>query len=799
MIGFAAKACATLATAGALCAPPDDAGDDAFVYQATQTLLGRRPRGAAEVKVLHDIVVQHDRTTLIDVLTHTNEYVDYWAYVLADVMRIQRSSKLKQSRACINDAHLFPISSIDMEAGSPFLTEAALLADHIRDAAPSDPAPAGLGAWTLKDAIRASIAVDDLHTAFRPYIFALAGKSDMGDVATQENLLETVFGVKAECISCHSSSFSRTEKYPIDVNPDPQVTENIYYNDNLWDRTATLGWALEEAMFTSNHMLQSGGNAAYDTSCASSSCHGSNGGTDPSGYPKRLKRRVPVLSKNEIMNQIDKGGGEMYPVTPSSGTSADLAEYLITELGNMDRTSRFVHDCQFHPSQADHTNTVCDTDPSNPAPCKMPWGMDSAACGFGYYPDWAADCGGGPAGPAWFAGTEYAAPDVAALVDALGVGVDGLPNMSGAEPTDATAGSTLTMPNNRRGAAALMFASNVADSLFEVVSGYRTTLIHGMSRNPDQANLRQDLINALVVTGGGRTVLSLRNLLKTYMLSPLYNRRSPIHSAPVSPPQPGPYQIPMYFNPWAATEDGAENALTGDNRNGQGDLVHRRAPVELAWSLFKDLGWPRPQIYPSATGTSYPTEAFMDRIGRFRSWLEPGTTMWQFDSLLSWEQQVGLCQKPANATQPDFIERVMTGAATFATPPTMRDLLQQVRNRLLLNMNFAAAAVAGGPTEEELVTSMLGIDLTVPYTDPSVGGDAEPMLREYCGAILMSPQYLLESLPTVTQVPPQPPAVACLLDEPCTQSALACEYAGVAKHMDPPIPLACPAGCSKCL
>jgi hypothetical protein len=140
---------------------------------------------------------------------------------------------------------------------------------------------------------------------------------------------------------------------------------------------------------------------------------------------------------------------------------------------------------------------------------------------------------------------------------------------------------------------------------------------------------------------------------------------------------------------------------------------------------------------------------------------------------------------------------VMTGAATFAPPPSMKDLLQQVRNRLLLNMNFAAAAVAGGPTEEDLVTAMLDIDLTIPYTDLAAG-EAESMLRKYCGAILMSPQYLLESLPTVTQVPPQPPAVACLINEPCTESALTCEYAGIRRELGLITCAEWPAGCGGC-
>lgn len=781
MIGFAAQACATLATVGALCTPMDDAGDVAFVQQATQTLLGRRPRGAAEIQVLHDIVVQHDRAALVDVLTHTDEYVDYWTLVLADVLRIQRGEgDFQQARTCVNSTNF--LTTIDMENGSTFLANAQLLADHIRDDAPDSAVPAGLVAWNLKDAIRASVAVDDLHAAFRPLLFAITGKSAGGDNEVRDNLLETAFGLRPDCIGCHSSSYSTTEVYDLGGGQ--------FYHDNEWDRTSTLGWALEEATFTSNHMLVPGDNADYDSSCAFSTCHGDQGGFDPDGYPKRLKRRVPILNKAQIKNQILFGGGDMGPTGLSDADANDVANYLQDELGSMERTKRYVNNCQFDP---DNATSTCDV----AAGCVMPWGMDAVDCDFGYYPTWSSNCAT-PPGEAWFGGQLDALPDMRLLAETLKEGIDALPSQTGALETSAQAGTALPMTSNRKAGPALLFASNVADDLIEVVAGSRTTLVHGLARNADQANLRADLINSMVVAdGAGRQVFSLRGLLKTFVLSPLYNRRAPDVAAPTNPPHVGAYQIPMYFNPWAATESGAGSPSAGQDWNGQGDLVHRRSPGEVLWSLSKDLGWPAPEVYPSqGASPPYPTETFMGQIGRFKSFLRPGTTLWQFDGLLYWEQQVGLCQKPSGT---DFVNKVISKAPTLPVVPTMRDLAQQVRNRLLGDMTFAPALPTGGSTEEQHVATLFGVPtLSVAYNDASVTalGGAESMLRKYCGAILLSPDYLLEAVPTITTLPPQPAVTVCLTGEVCTQTALECEYAGV--KYDLGMIAACPAGCTTC-
>src|SRR5262245_27919053 len=173
--------CATVITlafgaAAPGCITADDAGDVAYVHQLTQTLLGRRPRGTAEIQALLDIVAAHGREALADVLMAEPDYIERWLLVLADAMEVQRSGQFDVPTTCFNTP--------DYLVEGSTVVEAQLLADHIM-LGPSHTVfdPDGDGqpnAWNLNDAMRAALMVDDLHVAWRPYLFVLAGKHGAG-------------------------------------------------------------------------------------------------------------------------------------------------------------------------------------------------------------------------------------------------------------------------------------------------------------------------------------------------------------------------------------------------------------------------------------------------------------------------------------------------------------------------------------------------------------------------------------------------------------------------------------------
>jgi hypothetical protein len=212
--------------------------------------------------------------------------------------------------------------------------------------------------------------------------------------------------------------------------------------------------------------------------------------------------------------------------------------------------------------------------------------------------------------------------------------------------------------------------------------------------------------------------------------------------------------------------------------------VHRRSPNQILWSLRSDLGWPPHKVYPSTDplSTTYPTHEFMGQLGRFASTREPGTTVWRLDSLVLWEQKVGLCENPDPAGT-DWVDRAV--GASFAAPvaPRLSTLVLGLKDRLLQEAVLGVGP--NGESEEQLVIGLLNEKLPAPdVTSLSnrvnlwTSADVEAALRAYCGVLLLSPDYLIAGIPTVKDNPPPlPPVVICASNaELCTVTALQSHY-----------------------
>src|SRR5262249_27847657 len=68
----------------------DDAGDQAWVRQVVPIVLGRKVKGAVEVKLLTDLIQLTDRPTVLRGLMQQPEFNEHWSEVLVDSMRIDR-------------------------------------------------------------------------------------------------------------------------------------------------------------------------------------------------------------------------------------------------------------------------------------------------------------------------------------------------------------------------------------------------------------------------------------------------------------------------------------------------------------------------------------------------------------------------------------------------------------------------------------------------------------------------------------------------------------------------------------
>ena len=762
--------------------PDDDAGDVAFVHQVVQTLLGRKPRGAAEVQVLHGIAQSagQGREAVVDVLLREPEFVDYWTTVMADAMQVQRDGDFAQKKSCFDSA--------DYLTNATGSAEATLLADHIRDNTPSTPtfdpdSDLVANPFNMRDAIKASLLVDDLHVAWRPWLFVVAGEhgSNPSNADIRDNYMSTVFNLKTECVSCHSTSYSKTEIYVDGLN-------QVNHGTNAWDRTATTGFKMERSAFgTGNDIdpLSGTWGPLYDSICGG--CHGADG-TDRPQYggisPKILAERVPLLSRKAIAAQILNGGGMMPSITDLGYSDLDgdlntsleedaeaMAQFLRDQLGGWEDLDKYLDDEQFDPAHALGAR---------------PFGMSN--CGF----EWAPIVPDGSSTNTWaFAGASWGYPDLGRVSQALKSGLPAMLVEYGAAPTTWPTDGYLPAPNDPYSAVAMLVALNIVDDVYEEVFGARLALQHGLVRNPDAGFFKKELLEELVVDDGVRVRLSIKNLLKQMVLSELYNRRAPDVMAPSPDNGYEAYQLPMIANPWAATPPAGgavgiqgDPSTSGDNLNGQGDFVHRRSPNQILWSLHHDLGWPAHKVYPSTDPLSltYPTHAFMGQLGRFESAREPGAMVWRLDSLVLWEQKVGLCQNPDPAGT-DWVDRSV--AAAFAVPGSARlnVLVLGLKDRLLQEAVMTVGP--NGESEEQLVIGLLNQVLPAPDVTSLQNrvnlwsqADIESALRAYCGVILVSPDYLIAGIPTIGDtLPPLPPAVLCLDNqEDCTVADLQTHY-----------------------
>jgi mono/diheme cytochrome c family protein len=776
------------------CTPPpvDDAGDPAFVHQAVQTLLGRKPRGGAEVRALNSILVAYGvdgRAAVIDVLMQEPEYVDYWTHVIVDGMQIQRSGQYAQLQGC-TDQPMWMVDGVGEPCGPACIVEARALADHLRDQSPSVPSFDGDSDGTpddfnLHDAVRAAIVVDDLHVAWRPYLVALA--SDHQAATGQEirdNYMTTAFGVQTECVGCHASSYSKTEVY------------DYAYEGNTWDRTSTTGLDLEVATFGTAGVLDTSaavncgtdGASLFERNC--SGCHDADGAAPldwADGSPKVLTRRVPLLSDAAIVNQILYGNALMPAQSDldCDGSTLDdvddavvIRNFLREQLGGYEDFSRYLSENQFS-SAADDCAVPAQ---ANQPDCNqlgsfvLPFGL-SAQCGFGWAPDVVASAGNLRA----FAGVARSVTDVEDVLDSVQAGLETV--RAEAWAVGLRADGALPLPGDANSAPAALLARGVADDVLEELMGQRTRLVHGLARSDDQNHAAAQLADWMMVEdlATGVTSLSLHNALKQMLLSDYYNRESP--SDP-SANDASAYEIPALLNPWAATSVGAQDTTTGENLNGQGDLVHRRSPDQLLWSLHSDLGWPEPTIDPG--NNVFPSRQFMSQIGRYESAAKPGTTVWSFDSLLLWEEEVGACNNQSASR--DYVALLARagdlGALSCPGGCTVRHLALALKDRLIQQPTFAV-------DEEALVRTLMegapggpGVGSFTGLAAPFSEAQLDAALRAYCGALLVSPDYLMAGIPTVTAAPAALSFNVCLGSElaasQCRENQLFTHYQATA-------------------
>lgn len=183
-----------------------DAGDEAWVQRVFPLVLGRKPHGAAEVRLWAQVAEEQGRDVAVLGLTHAPEYVDRWQDWVNDALYVARTGDRAYS-SC------FGTSLLVGDTGE--------LARWIGGtAATGDAWPE---AFNMADVVRSSIAADDLSAAYRVNLFARmnrpiqganVGPMEMEETRRQgfgETFNHTYLNRNLVCMQCHNSEYAVTD------------------------------------------------------------------------------------------------------------------------------------------------------------------------------------------------------------------------------------------------------------------------------------------------------------------------------------------------------------------------------------------------------------------------------------------------------------------------------------------------------------------------------------------------------------------------------------------------------------
>jgi hypothetical protein len=291
-------------------------------------------------------------------------------------------------------------------------------------------------------------------------------------------------------------------------------------------------------------------------------------------------------------------------------------------------------------------------------------------------------------------------------------------------------------------ALAYLTAMNVAERVWVQVVGTPLTIPTRFPRNAAARDQLRFLTDAFVASG-----FSNRALLKAVFASPYVNMAAPESGCG------GPYAAPAVFDPWVIAEEEPVK-----RKNSAADAVVS-LPARIATQAFyKALDWQLPSAsfpdlyYTPENDPALPFLAaerqFQAEVGFYLKNAEPGFAGFDFQARLGWENRFGKCQKLPQVTGPDFIDGLVASAAT-KPESTVQDVVVALKDRMVGTTALDASL------EVPALEGLLGQPLSA---KASALTSLNASLRQVCGAIASSPQFLLggivpsdaESVPALT-------------------------------------------------
>jgi len=339
---------------------------------------------------------------------------------------------------------------------------------------------------------------------------------------------------------------------------------------------------------------------------------------------------------------------------------------------------------------------------------------------------------------------------------------------------------------------AYMVSTRIANQVWQEVYGYPLTLVHYFPRNPVQRDILLEITNKFVASQW-----SLKSLLLTLVTHDFFNENSPVDGCGPDTP----YHLAQLYNPWSPAETSEDL-----HPNSVGDGIHRANARVLLESTAFALQWPQAPAYPDGAN-----ESFQKAIGVFIKDGEPGFPGVDFQGLLTWENRYGACKSQNTGTGagggaasnscagkcgaefdekaacqcddncsnfndccgdhqeycvegkkpppgstgnasggPDWITQLIEAANAYDETVgdegklRLRDAIIALKDRLITEPDLPPGK------EPALISKLLQVEsLDLPLSKVPNWGTR---IRNYCGVLVESPQFLLRGLPATDQM-----------------------------------------------
>lgn len=788
-------------TAGCFPNPPaDDEGHASFAREAIPVLLGRRAHGVDEVEAVADISQLLGRDTAARMLMKDNAFVDHWADVLVDLLRMQRD---------FNGG----LAAADQSCwGAPTRPNPdPAIAQWVRDHGPAD-AGAPSPAWNMTDLLRSAIALDDLSVVYRANLFTLSMRragGNGGNAELTDSVLRVYLNRDITCLRCHNPTLSASNKVDSGGNI-------------VWRRLWTIPGHPEKALFGNYYDASAAtarirpimrGDVRKPTTLDADGNVTSSFGIRPWGMADDCAKDSPTPLPNNNGNPSHQGfqvlgagtannpsarfgslDGSVNPKVALWELEGALRQGIV---GLKNGYERFPASGPLLPPEQQQ---YCDVVQVFSANC--------TGCHSGPSPSGSLDLSSDPAGQLINIDTAAASSTEAKRV-APGNTADselsrrinaaaspprmppggGLPAAdktlidswitAGAPHTD-TANCTISeIPDVHPDEAfAFLTAANLVDGIWMAANGYRLTIDHGFPRNPDQRNMLWNLTEYTFLPNNW----SLKSVLVKILGSNWFARRAPTISQANTA-----YTLPPALDPWiVADPTEVTNPPAHQRANGQGELVDRYRVNTLLRTLGATLAWKEPRRFP---GGGYPSPLDQD-LGQYLSPGVPGFRGVNFQSILALESQAGLCNKSGRSEGAnDWIDKLVDDIGVHnnvnpAAPITLGDAWSILKDRLIQDPSIeralpsGLASVANAKTEEQALIAFLNQGLSIPggvdlntSTDALTANQLRGKLREACGILVKTPEFMLTNVTprgySDNDMPDPPRLTVCMDGESC--------------------------------